>query len=46
MAAPLLLSSLFNTVESIGPIFAYIFALLMAIELIYVFVKYVTTSTK
>ena len=45
MAAPLLLN-IFNTVESTAPIFGSIFALLMGIELVYVFVKYVITSTK
>lgn len=46
MAAPLLLNAIFNAGESIGPILAYIMCFLMAIELIYVFVKYVITSNK
>ncbi len=46
MAAPQMLSTLFNSVESVGPVFAYMLALLMGIELVYVFVKYVITSTK
>jgi len=43
MAAPLLLNT-FNSGESIGPILAGIFGMLMCIELVYVFVKYVITS--
>ena len=46
MAAALLLNKVFNAGESIGPILAYTMALLMAIELGYVFVKYVVTSNK
>lgn len=46
MAAPLLLDPVYNAGESIGPILAYTMALLMAIELAYVFVKYVITSNK
>jgi hypothetical protein len=46
MAAPLLLNAVFNAGESIGPVLAYTFCLLMAIELAYVFVKYVITSDK
>lgn len=46
MTAPLLLDPVFNFGESIGPILAYTMALLMAIELGYVFVKYVITSNK
>ena len=45
MAAPQLLN-IFTTGESIGPIIAYTMALLMAVELVYVFVKYVITSNK
>ena len=45
MATPQLLN-IFNTGESIGPVIAYTMALLMAIELGYVFVKYVITSNK
>jgi hypothetical protein len=44
--APLMLNAIFNAGETIGPILAYTFALLMAIELGYVFVKYVITSNK
>ena len=44
--APQLLNALFDTGESIGPILAYTMALLMAVELGYVFVKYVITSDK
>ena len=44
--APQLLNAFFNAGESIGPILAYTMALLMAIELGYVFVKYVITSNK
>jgi len=44
--APHLLNAIFNAGESIGPILAYTMALLMAIELGYVFVKYVITSSK
>jgi hypothetical protein len=46
MAAPLLLGAGFNTGESIGPILAYTMCILMTIELVYVFVKYVITSDK
>jgi hypothetical protein len=46
MAAPLLLNAIFDAGESIGPILAYTFCFLMAIELVYVFVKYVITSNK
>ena len=46
MAAPLLLNAIYNAGESIGPILAYTFALLLAVELVYVFVKYVITSSK
>ncbi len=46
MAAPLMLNAIFNAGESIGPILAYTMALLMAIELGYVFVKYVITSNR
>lgn len=46
MAAPFLLNAVFNTGESIGPVLAYTFCLLMAIELLYVFFKYVITSNK
>jgi hypothetical protein len=46
MAAPLLLNTVYNAGESIGPILAYTMALLMAIELGYEFVKYVITSNK
>jgi hypothetical protein len=44
--APQLLNSIFDAGESIGPILAYTFLLLMLIELGYVFVKYVITSNK
>ena len=44
--APQLLNAVFNAGESIGPILAYTMALLMAVELGYVFVKYVITSDK
>jgi hypothetical protein len=44
--APQLLNAVYNAGESIGPILAYTMALLMAIELGYVFVKYVVTSNK
>ena len=44
--APQLLNAIFNAGETIGPILAYTMALLMAIELGYVFVKYVITSNK
>ena len=46
MAAPLLLNKIFDTGENIGPVLAYTMALLMAVELGYVFVKYVITSNK
>lgn len=46
MAAPTLMNAIFNAGESIGPILAYTMALLMTIELVYVFVKYVITSNK
>ena len=46
MAAPLLLNKIFNAGENIGPILAYTFCFLMAIELVYVFVKYVITSNR
>jgi hypothetical protein len=46
MATPLLLGPVFNAGESIGPILAYTMCILMAIELLYVFVKYVVTSDK
>lgn len=46
MAAPLFLNKIFNAGESIGPILAYTMCLLLTIELIYVFVKYVVTSKK
>ena len=44
--APQLLNAVFNAGESVGPILAYVMCLLMAIELGYVFVKYVITSNK
>ena len=44
--APQFLNAVFNAGESIGPILAYTMALLMAVELGYVFVKYVITSDK
>ena len=44
--APQLLNAIFTAGESIGPILAYTMALLMAVELGYVFVKYVITSDK
>lgn len=46
MAAPLLLDAIYNAGDSIGPILAYTFCLLMTIELVYVFVKYVITSNR
>ena len=46
MAVPQLLGAGFNAGESIGPILAYTFCFLMAIELVYVFVKYVITSNR
>ncbi len=45
MAAPQLLNA-YQTGDSIGPVLAYTFILLMTIELIYVFVKYVITSNR
>ena len=46
MAAPLFLGAVFNAGESIGPILAYTMCILLAIELVYAFVKYVITSDK
>lgn len=43
---PVLLNAVYNIGDSIGPILAYTFALLMTIELIWVWVKYVMTSDK
>lgn len=45
MAAPQLLNA-YQTGDLVGPVLAYTFILLMTIELIYVFVKYVVTSNK
>lgn len=45
MAAPQLLNA-YQTGDLVGPVLAYTFILLMTIELIYVFVKYVITSNK
>jgi hypothetical protein len=45
MAAPQLLNA-YQSGDSIGPVLAYIFILLMTIELVYVFVKYVITSNR
>jgi len=44
MAAPMLLSSTFEAGNQIGPILASVFFLLLLLELVYVFVKYVITS--
>ncbi len=43
----LILSALYDTVtKSVGPTLMWVFALLMAIELIYVMVKYLGTDDK
>lgn len=46
MATPQLLNSIYNAGDSAGEILAYTFMLLMAIELVYVFVKYVITTDR
>lgn len=46
-AQPIFLNAIYDAGQNvIGPVLAYTFALLLAIELIYVFVKYVMTSNK
>ena len=42
----LLLNALFDTGNIVGPILAWVFVLLMVIEMVYVWVKYVITSDK
>lgn len=42
----LMLNALYNAGDAIGPILGYTFIILMTIELVYVFVKYVITSNK
>jgi|GEM_PF-1787857 len=43
---PLFLSATYYAGDKFGAVLAYVFILLMAIELVYVFVKYVLTSNK
>ncbi len=45
MTAPQLLNA-YQSGDAIGPVLAYTFILLMTIELVYVFIKYVITSNK
>lgn len=46
MPTPQLLNSVFNAGEQMGEYLAYTFCLLMAVELAYVFVKYVITTDR
>ncbi|MBS1615936.1 MAG: hypothetical protein JST06_07460 [Bacteroidetes bacterium] len=47
MTTTLLLGPVFDTGEKVvGPILTYTFLLLMFIELVYVFIKYVLTTNK
>ena len=45
-SSSLLLNALFESGNNMGGILAAIFGLLMAIEMIFVFIKYVITSDK
>ena len=45
MTAPQLLNA-YQSGDAIGPVLAYTFILLMTIELVYVFIKYVITSNR
>lgn len=42
----LTLNALYDSGDKIGAYLAYLFILLMTVELVYVFVKYVITSNK
>lgn len=46
MATPQLLNSVYNAGNSAGEILAYTFMFAMAVELVYVFVKYVITTDR
>ena len=46
LTTPVMLNALYQAGNSIGPIFCWVFVLLMTIEMIYVMVKYVVTSHK
>lgn len=42
----IMLNALYNAGDKVAPMIGWIFILLMTVELIYVFVKYVITSNK
>lgn len=42
----LMLNALYDGGDKLGPILGWVFVLLMTVELVYVFVKYVITSNK
>lgn len=44
--APLLLNAIYDAGNKIGPILCYTFILLMVIEIVYVWIRYVITSNK
>lgn len=44
--SPLFLSAFYNSGDKIGEVLMYVFMILMTIEIIYVFIRYVLTSNK